>query len=287
MTIIIITKLYEEMSIYMNYEVQHETKEKEEISSLCFIFYGDKLLVNRDGDIKSIPSLRDIYHSIMTPITRQYIGKLQNIPCYSGEVTTDKDIPNHMELIGLRQLFGLVKDEDFWMAGKAIQIVNWDRTHRYCGQCGHTTEIKSEQFAKVCPQCGLINYPRISPAIIVAITKGDEILLAKNARSTLGFYSVLAGFVEPGETLEECVKREVKEEVGIDVKNISYFGSQPWPFPNSLMIGFTAEYDKGEILVDKNELSDAKWFKANNLPQIPSSISISRRLIDWFVDNNS
>lgn len=286
MTIIIIGTLYEEMSIYMNYEVQSQTEEKEDLSSLCFIFCGDKLLVNRDRDIKAIPSLKDISDSTITLAIKQYIGELQGKPCYTGEVDADRDIPNHMEPIGLRQLFGLVKDEEFWMAGKAIQIVNWDRTHRYCGQCGHTTEVRAEQFAKVCPQCGLINYPRISPAIIVAITKGDEILLAKNARSTLGFYSVLAGFVEPGETLEECVKREVKEEVGIDVKNISYFGSQPWPFPNSLMIGFTAEYDKGEILVDKNELSDAKWFKSDNLPQIPSSISISRRLIDWFVDNN-
>ena len=130
----------------------------------------------------------------------------------------------------------------------------------------------------------MLHYPRLSPAIIVAVINDNRILLAHADRFASGLYSVLAGFVEPGEAFEECVKREVKEEVGIMVKNIRYFGSQPWPFPNSLMVGFTADYDSGKISIDGIEIKDAGWFKANDLPRIPGKISIARRLIDWFVE---
>jgi NAD+ diphosphatase len=130
----------------------------------------------------------------------------------------------------------------------------------------------------------LVNYPRLSPAIIVAVLKNKQVLLARNKRFKLPFYSVLAGFVEPGETIEECVQREIREEVGITVKNIRYFGSQPWPFPNSLMIAFVADYADGEITIDGSEIIDAAWFSKDDLPQIPPTISIARQLIDWFVD---
>jgi len=129
-----------------------------------------------------------------------------------------------------------------------------------------------------------MNFPRISPAIIVAVLKGKEILLARAHRFPPRLYSVIAGFVEPGETLEECVRREVKEEVGIEVENICYFGSQSWPFPNSLMVAFTADYANGKITIDETETIDAGWFTAHNLPPIPDKVSISRRLIDWFVE---
>jgi len=161
--------------------------------------------------------------------------------------------------------------------------VDWDQNRRFCGKCGGPTEDKVDERAKYCARCDLINYPRLSPAVIVAILKGDQILLARNKRFRMSMYSVLAGFVEPGETLEACVEREVHEEVGIAVKNIRYFGSQPWPFPNSLMIGFVAEYAGGQITIDDREIAEAGWFSRSNLPQIPSSISIARRLIDWFV----
>lgn len=142
---------------------------------------------------------------------------------------------------------------------------------------------KNDERAKVCPSCGFVNYPRISPAMIVAVTRGREILLAKGSRFQGGFYSVLAGFVEPGETFEECVEREIKEEVGLKVKNINYFGSQPWPFPDSLMVGFTAEYAGGDITIDNKEILDAGWYTAEGLPLIPGNGSIARRLIDWYV----
>ena len=143
-------------------------------------------------------------------------------------------------------------------------------------------EDMPDERAKRCPACGLVNYPRLSPAVIVAVIKGDQILLARNKRFRAPFYSVLAGFVEPGETLEQCVQREIHEEVGLSVKNIRYFGSQPWPFPNSLMIGFVADYAGGEIAVDNSELMEAGWFSAESLPVLPSPISIAWQLIDWF-----
>ena len=135
-------------------------------------------------------------------------------------------------------------------------------------------------------QCGLVNYPEVSPAIIVAVTKGARILLARSRKFQTDFYSVLAGFVESRETLDQCVRREVKEEVGIDVENVRYFASQPWPFPNTLMVGFTADYASGAVTIDKLEITDARWFKADNLPVTPRAGTIARLLIDWFVEKS-
>jgi NAD+ diphosphatase len=171
----------------------------------------------------------------------------------------------------------------FAVAGRAIQIIAWDRDHQFCSRCGAKTAAMAMERAKQCPECKLVTYPRLSPAIIVRVRRGDEMLLARNANWPQGRYSILAGFVEPGETLEETVEREVMEEVGLRVKNIKYFASQPWPFPNSLMLGFTADYDSGEITFNDQEIATADWFRADNLPQIPPPGSISRVLIDDFV----
>ncbi|MBW2623889.1 MAG: NAD(+) diphosphatase, partial [Deltaproteobacteria bacterium] len=217
-----------------------------------------------------------------------YLGALDGKHCFSGELDQNAPIPNGLTLFGLRGLFDMMAADRFAIAGRAIQIVNWDRDHQYCSRCcGTSTQTKADERVKVCPECGLMQYPRISPAIIVAVVKEDRILLARNARFAGGFYSVLAGFVEPGETFEECVRREVKEETGVDVKNIRYFGSQPWPFPNSIMIGFIADHAHGDITVDNVEIMDARWFKASEFPPIPGKISIARRLIDWFIENYS
>jgi len=192
-----------------------------------------------------------------------------------------------MRFAQLRGLWGSLPEELFWIAGRAFQIVDWDRNHQYCGRCGTRTRDREEERAKICPRCGHIAYPRISPAVIVAITRGAEILLARAPRFPNAMYSVIAGFVEAGESLEQCVRREIAEEVGIAVKNLRYFGSQSWPFPNSLMVGFTAEYASGEISIDPVEIMDARWFTADDLPRIPENLSISRWLIDWFVDRQS
>ena len=168
-----------------------------------------------------------------------------------------------------------------------MQIVNWDQTHQYCGRCGCKTEDLPGERAKKCPACGFTSFPRISPATITAVLKGKSILLTHNRNFRGNIYSLIAGFVEPGETLEECVQREILEETSIQVKNIRYFASQPWPFPNSLMIGFTAEYEGGEVSVDGKELSDAAWFDVQKLPELPGKISIARKIIDWYIQNQS
>jgi NTP pyrophosphohydrolases containing a Zn-finger, probably nucleic-acid-binding len=192
-----------------------------------------------------------------------------------------------MAFHGLRGIFGALDENMYTMAIKALGMINWDRTSRFCGQCGAKIERRSDLLGKECPGCGFISFPRISPAVIVLVEREDRVLLARADRFREDIYSVIAGFVEPGETLEDTVRREVKEETGIDVQNIRYFGSQPWPFPDSLMIGFTARYAGSEIKIDKEELVDAKWFGAGNLPNIPGKISIARSLIDWFIEKHS
>ena len=218
------------------------------------------------------------------PLRTQYLGRLADRDCYAAEVPEGSEPPGGMVFQGLRALYGTLAEPWYRAAFLGIHLVEWDRTTLFCGQCGAENQHKPDTRAKECPRCGLLTFPRISPAVIVAVVRGDKLLLARANRFATGFYSVLAGFVEPGETMEETVKREIKEEVGIDVGNIKYFGSQPWPFPDSLMIGFTAEYENGEILIDAEEIVDAGWYGADELPQIPDKLSISRRLIDWFVE---
>jgi NAD+ diphosphatase len=189
-----------------------------------------------------------------------------------------------MVLRGLRYLYGRVNETVHQIAMRAVHLIEWDKTVCYCSRCGAEMAHGADMNTKECRGCGFVSFPRISPAVIVLVERDGKALLARGARFNQELYSVLAGFVEPGETLEETVQREIEEEVGIQVKNIRYFGSQPWPFPDSLMIAFTAEYAGGEITIDKAEITDAGWFDAGALPQIPGSISIARKLIDWFVE---
>ncbi|MDA8442964.1 MAG: NAD(+) diphosphatase [Peptococcaceae bacterium] len=247
-----------------------------------FAYCQDKLLIVKEAGRVSPPLVATLAEYGISTHSVYYLGTLDGYPAFAALLADDTAIPTDLELLGLRQLFSLVADEWFYLAGRARQIIEWDKTHQFCGRCGSTTTVKTGERAKLCPNCGLLSYPVISPAIIVAITRGNEILLARGTLFAVPMYSVLAGFVEPGETLEECVAREVKEEVGLEIKDIRYFGSQPWPFPHSLMVGFTAEYAGGDLKLDPAEIIDAQWYKADNLPLIPDKISIARRLIDWF-----
>lgn len=169
------------------------------------------------------------------------------------------------------------------MLSVAEQVAVWDQQHRFCGRCGQPTEQLPGQRCMRCPGCGLDSYARISPSMIVLISRGDELLLGRSPRFVSGMYSVLAGFVEPGETVEACVAREVREEVGIEVRNLQYLGSQSWPFPHSLMLGFHAEYAGGELRIQEDELEDARWFSIDDLPPLPMPHSIARYLIDLHV----
>ena len=250
-------------------------------------FRGYKILMQTTESTLQVPFLPELSVLGLPIHSRIYLGELDGAPCWAVDLGPEAPTPVGTAYLGLRNIFKQMDEEWFNLAGRAFQILNWDRTHRFCGRCGSPTEIKADERAKSCSQCGQLSFPRISPAVIVAITRGDRILLARGKRFVAPMYSVLAGFVEPGETFEECVQREVLEEVGVAVKNISYFASQPWPFPDSLMVGFTAEYAGGEFKLDENEIMDAGWFSVADFPQLPDKMSIARRLIDWFVDSRA
>jgi NAD+ diphosphatase len=248
-----------------------------------FAFQENKLLVYEQPCGVSLPLLADFSELGLTPLSSHYLGSFDTRPCHAVEVAEGTIPPAGMTFEGLRALYGRLDEDLFGIAGRAVQIIDWDRTHRFCGRCGTPLRTKSTERAKECPQCGLLHFPRLAPAIIVLVERGKELLLARSRHFMPGMYSVLAGFVEPGESLENAVVREVKEEVGIDVNDIKYFGSQPWPFPHSLMIGFTATYAGGEITIDDTEIEEAGWFTIDSLPRIPGKISIARKLIDWFL----
>ncbi|WP_051624146.1 NAD(+) diphosphatase [Clostridium akagii] len=275
-------------SIYKRY-IPATVCEQEGISNTYwFVFSSNKLLVNIQKDGVSIPFVKTIEELNIVPLgTQQYLGTLEGQPSYALEVSEESADQDGMCFTDLRSLYGQLEEDIFILAGKALQIVNWDKNHKYCGGCGTETVTIQGERAKRCPKCGLINYTQICPAVITAVLKGNKILMAHNSSFTENMYSLIAGFLEPGETLEECVQREIMEEVGIKVKNIKYFGSQPWPFPNSMMIGYVAEYDSGEILVDGVEITEAGWYDAENLPELPTKISIARKIIDWYIHDYS
>jgi NAD+ diphosphatase len=211
------------------------------------------------------------------------IGVLDGRSCLAAEVEGEE--PAGHSFRDLRSLIGVLDERFFAMAGRATQVITWNAMHRFCGRCGTRTDrgLETERFSRVCPKCGALYFPRLNPAAIVLVHRADEILLARAPQFPKGMYSTLAGFVEPGETVEQTVAREVREEVGIEVKNINYFGSQPWPFPNSLMVAFTAEWAGGELQIETLEIEDAGWYKADDLPQLPPKISIARAMIDDFL----
>jgi NAD+ diphosphatase len=252
-----------------------------------FLFIAKEMIVMEQGETKSVPIVINPAELGLQPDGEWYLGTLDGCRCYCAEITENTSIPERMVSCGLRDLYEPLEESHHKIAMKALHLIEWDRTTRYCSRCGTETRRAKGMIAKECPGCGFLIFPRISPAVIVLIERDNRLLLARARRFTAEIYSVLAGFVEPGETLEETVKREIEEEVGIRVKNIRYFGSQPWPFPDSLMIGFTAEYESGEIRIDEEEIVDAGWFDPSTLPNIPGKISIARQLIDWFVNAKS
>ena len=250
--------------------------------ALWFAFRGDRLLV-LEGDEPRVPQASPEELGLETLFSRS-VGSLDGSPCWAAEVPEGTEAPEGAAFVDLRAIFAAVDEPFFAVAGRAKQVVNWHATHRFCGRCGGKTEPLSGEMAMRCARCGMMHYPRVSPAVIVRVRREAEILLARSPGFPKGMRSVLAGFVEPGESIEETIHREVREEVGIEVENLGYFGSQPWPFPNSLMIGFTADYAGGEIRPEPGEIEDAGWYRAGELPQLPPKVSIARRMIDDFVN---
>jgi NAD+ diphosphatase len=222
----------------------------------------------------------------LSPLRVQFLGHLDGEACFSAELPADAEPPPDMQFRELRQLFGRMPEPLMAVAGRAVQIVHWDRAHQYCGTCAAPTGYHSSQRARVCstPGCGAVFYPRLSPAIIVIVERGPEVLLARSPHFPPQIYSALAGFVDPGESVEDAVHREVFEETGVRIKNLRYFGSQPWPFPDSLMLGFHADYASGEVVADPQEIEDAGFFHIDAMPKtFPGRVSISQWLLHDFL----
>ena len=251
---------------------------------------GALTVMVREGQVVVLDEHPD---DIARGLPRLLLGTLDGIACFAVDLDGD-GVPDVVTadlqdlLVPLRGLYGRVEETQWTLAGRAVQLVDWDRNHRYCGRCGAATEPAPGERARGCPACGLLAFPRLAPAVIVLVERADgAALLARGRNFPVPMYSCIAGFVEPGETLEEAVEREVLEEVGVEVGNMRYVSSQPWPFPHSLMIGFEASWVSGEIDIDEGEIVDAGWYTPDELPMIPPAMSIARTLIDRWVDRHA
>lgn len=243
---------------------------------LCY--HNNQVLLKPSGNGFDIPCKRDFKEQIKLPV---FLFSIHNFHCF-GINGTAYNNPG-FEFHDIFTLRSLENKEHAWMGSVGYQLMTWYANHKYCGRCGSETEIKKEERSIFCPVCKLVEYPKISPAVIVAITCNNRILLAKGKNYKGDFYALIAGYVDIGESIEETVIREVKEEVGLDIKNLKYYKSQPWPFSSSLMLGFTAEGDdKQPIIADEKEIKEAAWFTRGNLPPHASDISISGDLIQAF-----
>lgn len=241
---------------------------------LAIVFDSVGRLLSASPDTITLPPADSVD---IDPESRIHIGNLDNYAIIAATVRQSSELLHPVEL---RQALGIADANLVSALCRARTLTHWLRRCRYCGNCGSPTSPSDDKPARLCAACGELYFPVIAPATITAVTRGDSVLLAANRNFRPGLYSIIAGFVEAGESLEECVRREIREEVGIEVTNIRYADSQPWPFPNSLMVGFTAEYASGDIRPDGLEIIDAAWFHIDKLPQLPSPVSISRRLID-------
>ena len=262
-----------------------------------FVFRGDQLLVEMgppdprpsdDPRVRSRPSwarlpLRKNHNWLGSePLRTLYLGRLGGVDCHAAEIAGEP--PQGFSWQGLRTLFSVLDDAQFALAGRALQLIDWDRSHQFCGRCGSRTEARRDERVRVCPACRLSAYPRVAPAVMALVKRKSQLLLARGPHFPAGMFSALAGFVEPGESLEQCLAREVAEEVGVQISNTRYFASQSWPFPHSMMIAFVCEWSSGEIRPQAGEIEEANWFEVLQLPKLPSKISIARRLIDAVVE---
>lgn len=245
---------------------------------------GSRLLLCKDTHsfLFSYHQLRRMCHH--HPLERLYLGRWQDTPCFALIYPPDIELPPDSRLLtsGLRSQLGQVDDELFSLAGRAQQLAHWHEFHRYCGRCGCETQSQLHERVLACTHCGALYYPRIAPCVIGIVVRDQRCLLAHNAHFPDGLFSVIAGFIEPGETAEQTLIREIREETGIEVGHLEYICSQPWPFPSQLMLGFVAHYKSGEIQVDGVEITEADWFSLDALPQVPPPLTISGKLIDIF-----
>jgi NAD+ diphosphatase len=239
----------------------------------CFAFVDGQMLVPEAEPAELAPGRWPVFE----PMTgSHYLGQLDAVDCWAVTLSA---VPSGWRAVGLRTAMMQLAEPLMGLAARAAQIIEWDRAHRYCGVCATPTVLQADERARRCPSCSHVAYPRISPAMMVLVSRANELLLARSPSYAPGRYSTLAGFVEAGESLEECVAREVHEEVGVHVRELRYYGSQSWPFPHSLMVAFTAQWAGGEIVPQLDEIEDAAWFSIDALPDIPPRFSIAGHLI--------
>lgn len=217
-----------------------------------------------------------------------HLGKVEGAACWTMAVArAEAEAPAGWQWHDTRALLGLLTPGQTQAMSCARQLLWWDRRHQFCGACGAPMVDVAEERARRCPRCQALYFPSVSPAIIVAVTRGSELLLAHNRNFRPGMFSLLAGFLDAGETLEQATIREVREEVGIEIDDLRYITSQPWPFPNSLMIGFTARWVAGDIKVDGKEITEAGWYRREALPEIPRTGTVARQIIDCWGRNGA
>ena len=266
-----------------HFELENFDNKTLERAYTCYL--NGKVLIDKTTRNLAILNEDELKWSGMEFKEHHYLGKTEENAFYASALKVDSDLLENTEIVDLRNLLGLLPDNYFQICSRGVQLVDWYASNQFCGRCSKLMSQHEVEKAMYCSCNSTLIYPKISPCIIVLVTKGEYLLLAHNKNFPTDFYSTLAGFVEAGETVEEAISREIKEEVNIEIDNINYFGSQSWPFPSQLMLGFHAQYDRGEVTPDGVEIDKAKWFHFQSLPEIPpAKISISGQLIKSYVE---
>lgn len=269
----------------LDFSFKQPAKKDLETALFCLFRNGEVLVRNTvDGQTTVFHSYAEA-NKVSKLGSSACIGKYPEHYLLADNVSENAELPSDFQTVSLIRFFMHEPVGQAQLVGRGAQLLNWRKTHQYCGTCGSVMSLSETEQAMLCGNCQSSTYPRISPCIITLITRGEEFLLARSAQSRAEWYSTLAGFVEPGESLSQTLKREVFEEVGLQVGKITYIDSQPWPFPAQLMVGFLAEYASGEIQVDGEEILEADWFTADNLPPIPGNFSIAGQLINGYINS--
>lgn len=256
-------------------------------SDPCYVVFADGKLLMGDTAQWQVLEHASWRFTGFIPREQHYIGRYQGQACFAVDVEATTTLPSGYHWRSLRELIAsaAIGEAEFAMVGCGVQVFNWDRGHQYCGQCGSPTVAHSGERARICERCEINYYPRLSPCVIMLVTRGEHCLLARHAHYTANFFSPLAGFIEPGESVENALRREVAEEVSLRVHNLRYVGSQPWPFPGQLMLGFHADHESGQIAIDDMEIAEARWWHYKDLPSVPPPGTLSGMLIKHFVDS--
>lgn len=264
-------------------EYKSRKGEEESKAAYWFVFHGDAWLLRRQPDggyavpFGCVPPVRIEEGQVVNSLP-----DIGGIPCHAVHIN-EPTVPEMCELVRLRASFHLVAKPFYLMAGKARELLHWDATTKFCSVCGTPLERHTE-ISKRCPRCGHEAWPLLSTAIIVLVKRGEEVLLVQGKHFQGDYLGLVSGFVETGETLEECVVREVREETQLCISNIHYFGSQPWPYPCGLMVGFYADYAGGTLRIQRSELNKGGWYRRDNLPAIPERLSMARMLLDAWME---